>query len=350
MPLKHYDFEVGPQGAAANAGNTGATVMALNTGTAIFDAASAMTGNFGLKLTSSANVNGITARFNALAAHKTMAVSITFIAPNVTGSDRNIFNINASPDVPTIRVSINAAQNIVWDGKTLVTDFKDTGVTTIPGRKYRMEFLLVVGATDATGNLRCNIYEGNGGVPLNADLTNTAFHMGIIAISGIDVNLAPSLVFSVDDIRFDDGSTAWLGPVPDGATPTNIARPKSLLSNPGSFTNVGGAAGIPEALADESDTTYVSSPGAPAGSAMSIVVSPLTLGPVTVKVRHRASATEPAISRKYDLMQDSTVIATRTVTLTTAWVDYTFSTTTPETALISAPRNNLALRITDTSA
>ena len=351
MVLKAYSFEAGPQGSNATAGALGAAAWALNGGTATYDAAAAITGNFGLKLTSGTSPDGVTLRLNAAATSKNMAVAVGFTAPPTPAADRNIFNVNADPDSPVFRVSVNPSNHLVFDGRALM-NFTDTGIVLTPGSKYRMEIVLSVGTINTNGSAKVNVYRGNDGVPLNGSLISVSpFQVGAVALAGVDVNISlTSAALSIDDVRFDDGATSFLGPAVDLATPGNLVRPKSLLANPGGFVAVGGTAGIAATLADESDASYAASPDGPAGSSMSVMLGPVTLGPVTVKVRHRASADTPAISRKYELVQGAAVIATRTVTLTPAWVDFSFTTTGGETAAIASPRNNLSLRVTDTTA
>ena len=125
----------------------------------------------------------------------------------------------------------------------------------------------------------------------------------------------------------------------------STVRPNGMTS--ADFLNVGGAADRPTALADELDTTYVTSPDNPAGATGTIDFPTLAAGPITVKVRHRASAASPTVSRLYEVLQGGTSIASRTVTLPSSWTDYSFTLTAGELALVT-DRSALHVRLTDT--
>lgn len=126
------------------------------------------------------------------------------------------------------------------------------------------------------------------------------------------------------------------------------ARPTSVITNTGPWTNEGGAGSIEAALADGSDTTYAETPTNPAGAILNVETEPLGLGPVTVKTRDKCDTASPAITRTVELLQGATVIATGTpFVLTTSWVDHEFTTDTGETATIT-DRSALRVRVTDT--
>lgn len=127
------------------------------------------------------------------------------------------------------------------------------------------------------------------------------------------------------------------------------ARPQTLVTNPGVFTNVGGAASIPAALADESDTTYAESPDNPAGASFTVDFAPLGSGPITIATRDVASSATPAITRLVELLEGSTVRASFSYALTTSAANHNYTLTTPENAAI-VDRNALRLRFTDTAA
>lgn len=130
----------------------------------------------------------------------------------------------------------------------------------------------------------------------------------------------------------------------------STARPTSLVTNPGAYANVGGAGSIPAALADESDTTYAESPENPAGASFTVDFLPIGSGPITVTTRNMATSSTPAISRLIELLQDSTVIASATVSpLPTVAATHSFTLNTTQNAAIT-DRSALRLRITDTAA
>jgi hypothetical protein len=133
---------------------------------------------------------------------------------------------------------------------------------------------------------------------------------------------------------------------------TTSARPDLVISNPGGYTNVGGATTLDAAVADSSDTTYIESPQAPSGSAITLRLQPQPSGPVTITPRHQKSDATATITALYELLQGpgGTVIASQSYPVSTAWVDDTpFTTSGGQTASIT-DFNNLWVRITATSS
>lgn len=130
------------------------------------------------------------------------------------------------------------------------------------------------------------------------------------------------------------------------SVPAATIRPAAVSSNPGGWTNVGGAASSAAALADESDSTYTSTLTNPANAAQTFTMNGILQGgPVTVKVRADID-TAVAGTLVVDLMMgSSTVVATRTHSLTTTKQDFTWTTTTGETAAIT-DRTDLRVRVT----
>jgi len=148
-----------------------------------------------------------------------------------------------------------------------------------------------------------------------------------------------------DCIQLDDAASGLLGPWVDPAS--SPVRPISLVSNAGTFTNDGGAADIPSALADELDTTMATSPVNPAAAVMEVKLGSLSAGGnVTVTARHKATAGSP-ITRTYSLVQGTTIIKSQSVVLPTTATDWSMTTTSGETATIT-DRSDLRVRISDT--
>lgn len=353
MALKTYSAESGTQGTALTTGNSGATTISATGGAITYDSAAAQNGALGYKFVSGAG-NICIARFPVDVANTVMAFEGSVTVPSAAGE--NIL-------LASMRHASGIAFRIIWDQtiKAISVDESTViGNTEIarnltPGGKYRVAVLLQVGASTTTGKYSVNLYAGNATTPINATpVTKSTANLGTNPIAAGDFGVVSAAAASTtvmwDDVRFSDGATTEIGSVPSTIAPANSVRPNSIASNPGAWVNVGGAASLDAALADESDTTYLETPAAPAGAAVSVGLAPLTLGDVTIKARHQASAASPAVTRIYDLMQGTTVIATRSVTLPTAWTDYTFTTTTAETAAIASPRSNLVVRVTDTSA
>jgi hypothetical protein len=346
MTLKHYDFETGPQGTTATLANTGANQMTLNTGTAIFDAAGAFGGSaFGLKMSAN-GANNVTAQFQPLASNKVMAFAFGFMVDAIPSTNITLATLRNAAGT-CLRFFIADTGQINIDGATQ-TGQDSTGVIISPNTKYRISVTCTAGTTATNGSVSVKVYNNNSEIPLSAGYTNTAYDVGTAVITTAQFVTSGNIVW-LDDIRFNDGSTTELGAVPNTRTPASTVGGRSVLTNNGPWTNVGTAASIISALADVDDTTYVQSPEAPDGSALTVALDPLSAGTVVVKTRHRASLASPAITRVYSLVQhETTTIATRTVTLPSAWTDYSFTLTAGENSAIT-DRAALALRWTDTT-
>lgn len=148
----------------------------------------------------------------------------------------------------------------------------------------------------------------------------------------------------------DDAATS--DPVTITVYVTDVtARPVAVVSNPGVWTNVGGAASIEAALADESATTLAQTPDNPAGAAITVAFDPVGAGAVTVKTSNVATSATPVVGRVIDLMAGATVIASATIAaLPTVAADHEFTTTVAQTAAITeAMRSALWVRFTDTA-
>jgi len=129
------------------------------------------------------------------------------------------------------------------------------------------------------------------------------------------------------------------------SVPSTSLRPGSVVSNPGSWTNVGGAGDAALATADELDATYAQSPAAPANAVTTFALSgTLESGLITVKVRADID-TAVAGTLVVDLMQSTTLIATRTFSLSTTKTDFSYTLTSGENAAVT-DRSALRIRVT----
>lgn len=340
MTLKHYDMEGGSEGAAATGPLTGASLINLNSGTCTFLAAAKNSGSFGIRAVATSSAD-ITTRW-------------PLNAPNYQVSFAFNFRYTVLPSAQRILASLRHATGIAWrlqlrqDG-TLQTDGAavagDTavGITTVPNTWYRIEALIDVIA--GTGKVR--VYKGNA-LTLLAELNQESMNLGAAQIETADVFGNRSMTTDIDDVRLDDGSTSWLGPARPTLEPSSTVRPWDMVDNSGGYSAVGTSSFV-TAVADESDSTYVESINSPVNTPIIYALNPLTLGPVTVRLRHNATSASPTITRTIRLMQGSTLIAQRATTLPTTITDYSFTTTTSETNLLEWPRNNLYLEIRDSA-
>lgn len=124
---------------------------------------------------------------------------------------------------------------------------------------------------------------------------------------------------------------------------TSTARPETLIGNPGAWTT--GAASIPAALADESDSSTVVSPASPVDAAFTVDLPALAPGTPTVSIRAALSSATPVIDCLVELLQGTTVIASWAETLTTTLTTYEHTLTSVQAAAIT-DRTALRLRVT----
>lgn len=107
-------------------------------------------------------------------------------------------------------------------------------------------------------------------------------------------------------------------------SPSGDAMAQALISNPDSWTNVGGS-DIVEAVVDPG-TDCIQSPSAPTNDAITYRMQPIRPGSVTVKISHRLQPTGGAsTTNKVEVLQgdSNTLVASQTFTLTDNWVDDT---------------------------
>lgn len=117
-----------------------------------------------------------------------------------------------------------------------------------------------------------------------------------------------------------------------------------VVTNPGSYTNVGGAADLVEAVADSSTSTWAASPAAPSAASITYELTPVTAGTLTVTTHDQADANSPAVSRVVELLVNGSLVYTSsTITLTTSVVTHDHVTPSPVAA-----DDVVTVRITDT--
>jgi hypothetical protein len=273
------------------------------------------------------------------------------------GIDVNLWRMSVGNDATALSIRITAAGKLgmYLAGGTLVWVATENFPT---GAYHRIDAYIDLGSGAGQGRARLAYYA--------LDSVTAIADSGLLTGVNTQIAGAGSLVtrgrigklsaasgysgsIKVDDYRVvsNPGDTALLGPVAAG--PAAAARPSAVSANPGGFVDVGGSGGLVPALSDALDSTYAESPDNPSGASLTADFPLMQSGPVTVSTRNSASLASPTISRKIDLLQGATVIATRTITLTTAPTDHSFTTTTAETAAITS-RGDLHVRVTDTAA
>jgi hypothetical protein len=245
-----------------------------------------------------------------------------------------------------------ASVNLATDGKLRVAQrggaILHTSVAALAlNQWYRIEFSVGVGVAANDGVVRFAFYVLDTGTPVETLFTTSTADLGTTNVVGWrmgKLGTTGNWESHWDSVELDPASTTLLGPYV--ASLASI-RPSSVLSNPGGWSNVGGASGISAGLADELDTTYAQTPASPVNAQITFTMNGrLAAGTPTVSVRLSATATTPSTFVDVALMQGTTVIATRNFgPLTTSATDYGFTLTAGEASNIT-DRGDLRVRVT----
>lgn len=271
------------------------------------------------------------------------------VPATLTFAYRYYFNITTAPSATTQVAWVSAdgtnpihTTNLRNDRKLTVTtstagtSFYTSTTTPALNTWYRVECEITV-ATATTGVIAWRLYLGDSTTPLETATAKTDANFGTdgITVARFGKAQAPNTMVLVIDDLATSNDTAPIGPVVAAA---GTVFPASILSNPGGWTEFGGAGSIVAALGDSSDSSGVRSVDDPASATFTAVFPPLTPGtPVKVTVRHDSPAGDGNINMVYDLMDGTTVVATRTATaLPTTTTEFTFTTTSTETAAITS--------------
>lgn len=263
------------------------------------------------------------------------------------------------PAAPSAAVQIMQLRNSTGQAAALnVTTGRNLQLTNAPGvglwtaasamavdTWYRVELAITAGTTTTNGVVDFAYYSLDSMTPIqtftatNVDLGTT----NIVDVRWGKVSSTGTFEVFLDSLKIDSSSTTFLGP---HIVAVASLRPAASVSNPGAWSNVGGAASNAAALADETDTTYCTTGANPANATETFSMNgTLDTGPVTVKVRANIDTAGVAGTLVVDLMQGATLIATRTFNLVNAVTDFSFVTTTAETNAITN-RSDLRIRYT----
>lgn len=219
-----------------------------------------------------------------------------------------------------------------------------TGTTVLAlNTWYRLEMAWSPGTSTTTGRVWYSLFQGDSTTAVeNFSAVNT--DLGVAALTGIQMGKHTATndwEAYFDSIALDDATTTLLGPM---TTPVATVRPGSTPFNDGNWSSVGGSGGTFQAVADELDSTYVTTGATPSSAEIIYAMNgTLNSGPVTVKVRANID-TAVAGTLVVSLMQGGTSVASRTFALTTTIQEFSFTTTSAETNLITN-RSDLRIRL-----
>lgn len=318
--LKKYNFENGTAGSALSSSDTptsGETAFNLVTvqsgGTCTYDTTQAAHGTQSVKLVPGSGLTddfrwtGYSASSFSISFYIYMTALPTaelFLARGTAGG-ANVFTVELSNSGKLRLLDTRGTSTIVW-GAT----------NTLPLNQWvRIEAYVTINASTAVENVA--YYLGDSTTASESGSTSAgntgSTNIDTIIFGKFDTSTYVT-PYWFDAIQAEDGTTGFLGPWP--AAPATTVYPISVFLNSGGYTNVGGAASIPAALADSSDSTYAQSPANPTGPAQLVVqIGTLTPGLPTVTVRSVASAASPPVTRTLALVQlpGLTVISSRTI-------------------------------------
>jgi len=319
----------------AEGGSHGDTITTSNSGGASGDAFNALTIGASATLTWS----------NARPAHGSMGIKLTNDSANPTHFDftgysatqmvaRMVVELDTLPSagmrlldirtgsVSVARVILDASNQPVFqtnNGGTTLKTF--TGSTFSADTKYRIEVAATPGnAADAT--LKCDIYAGDSGSPIEAGYSSTTVTTGTTSnLTQVFFGSAAAIAWSgdayFDDVACQDGTLTYLGVYTGASIPGHSASARATFSAP-TVTTETVIEGAPAAGRGGSNGATVSTAGSvvlavPAGSARAVARpasvsassgvagdNPFWYMPaVTVEIAFNAGYTTPAASRSW---------------------------------------------------
>jgi len=223
------------------------------------------------------------------------------------------------------------------------------GTALTAGTVYRVESQWKKGTTTTDGQLAVQLYAGDSTTAL---WTYSAVNISVGTTQAQykwlgDNNGTHATDITYDSILLDDATQTALGPYI--ATATASVTPTSVVTGTG-WTAVG-AADIPTALADASDTTYALSADSPAASTLIVQTSGnLGTGSIVVTPRMSKRDTTTVGTARVTLLNSAgtAVAAEQTYTLSTTPTDYPYSLTSAENNALTS-RSGLQWRIIATA-
>lgn len=213
MTLKHFDFETGPDGADVTTGNTGATLVSnpSSVGTIKFNAADKGAGSFGVRMVAG-STQDMTLRLASTTAANIMSFAVTFKATSIPAANSPVFALRHASGV-LFRFYIEPDGDMAIDGVPS-TGNKALGVVAVAGTQYRAEILINTGSTGTNGTVQVRIYQGNTTTQLGSTYSLTGMTITASPVAAVDLYAWRNETRAYDDVRFNDGSTAWMGPAP----------------------------------------------------------------------------------------------------------------------------------------
>lgn len=211
MTLKTLGLN-GTPGATLTTGNSGASTVVPNGGTATFSTDFVVEGTTGAKFTAAANALSI-ARFTSSASNLTMSYGVAFMIPaNPAKSWINFASLRASG--APLKANWTAAGTIDIRDQNNANPVTLSG-TYQTGKGYWLS-IRAKAATSTTGTFTANVYDLTTRT-LVGTATSSAYNVGTVAITGGDIGVVNGDPTAGDTayfdlLSFDDGSTAEIMP------------------------------------------------------------------------------------------------------------------------------------------
>ncbi len=319
--------------ANSSTGLTGAGDAALHGVRGVLTPTGASAGRARITISSSQVAARIYARFEGTVP----AADTHLIYVQTTGSRKASAHINGAG---RLRISDASGTSGIWT----------SAAALLPDTWYRIELVAVSGATTSTGTIKAAYYLGDSLTPVETAYVNTTANVDA-GVTFTDLYLgqysATAYQLALDSLSWDTSTTDFLGRyTPD---PMPSVSPMSIPDMAG-WSVVGGAGvNAVAALGDESDATYIVSPGLGANEQLLTRIPAIGNGTIYASFRCELPAGSTATQIKAEILEGATVRATRTYTLTGAWADYTMTLTSGEQAAVTN-RADLWLRLTGNPA
>jgi hypothetical protein len=352
MTTKQNTFEGGSVGTTISSGNSGGASgdafdqVSIGAGSGIvFDNAQVAHGSKSAKITPAAGVSDVL--LWSLSTNR-VAARASFYLTALPTADLWLMSAYSS-GVRVATFHINAAGKLRVDDASGTTGVWTSAATMPLNQEVRCEHFLIAGSSSSNGTHKFAFYLGDSTTPVETVYLSTAANIGAgLTITDYrigKINTGPyATAFWVDDPAVNDAATDFIGPV--GVAATSPVTPTSVVSNAGAWTNVGAAGSLQAAVADSTDSDYALAPGAVTDEAIVFAVGALTAGSITIPVRLALDTGQPSTTVKVELLQGTTVIAARTLSVTSeAASTQTIALTSGENAAVT-DRTTLRLRVT----
>lgn len=264
--MQRYLFESGPEGAAINTSNSGASLVSVSTGgiaSLIYAGAAAQSGSFGME---SIATNGTAlARFKSDATSNVQALSVVFLAPDVTpAADLTVMTIRDAAAAVIGRLFWRTTGSVVFADKSGVfTAFAAAG-KLVKGSKYRLE-MLFSGGSETASTVKGTFYDPAGTTPI-ASINMTAANLTANPIDAFDFGnhggISNAVAMGFDNLQIESARTTEIGAYAPGVNnPPTVSAGTNQTAAAGATVNLTGTASDADGAVASVAWTAVSWPG-----------------------------------------------------------------------------------------